>query len=120
MDDMTVERWQDPEAPGRHGVTLTGSMTIGQAAELKEILAAVLGEASEVVVDVSGVTEIDLTGLQLLGASHRSALARDKRLVVKDGANQVYQAAVASAGFQRRVGCPFDKNGTCLWVGGEN
>jgi anti-anti-sigma regulatory factor len=120
MEDMTVERWQDPEQPGRYGVTLTGSMTIGQAAELKEILAAALSEGSEVLVDVSGVTEIDMTGLQLLGASHRSALARDKRFVVEAGKNQVYREAVSSAGFQRHSGCPNDKNGTCLWVGGEN
>ena len=119
MDDMTVERWQDPEAPGRLGLRLVGSMTIGQASELKELLVAALGEASEVRVDVSGISEIDLTGLQLLGASHRSALSSGKKFCVEAGGNRNYLDTVASAGFRRHAGCDRDINGSCIWVGGE-
>jgi len=119
MDEMTVERWQDPEAAEKQGLKLTGSMTIGQAAELKEVLLEALGAASELLVDLSGVTEIDLTGLQLLDASHRSALANGKRFSINDGGNQSFRDAVDNAGFRRRVGCERDKTGSCIWVGGE-
>ena len=119
MDEMTIERWQDPESAGKQGLKLAGSMTIGQASELTELLLDALGAASELQLDLSGVTEIDLTGLQLLDASHRSALASGKRFSINDGGNRSFLDAVASAGFRRRVGCERDSNGTCIWVGGE-
>jgi ABC-type transporter Mla MlaB component len=119
MDDMTIEHWQDPEAPGKQGLTLAGSLTIGQAAAFKEALVTALNEASELRVDLSGISEIDLTGLQLLGASHRSALNRGKLFSVEAGGNRMYLDTVASAGFRRHVGCSKDVNGTCIWVGGE-
>jgi ABC-type transporter Mla MlaB component len=119
MDDMTIEHWQDPETPGKQGLKLVGSLTIGQAAGFKEALVAALSEASELQVDISGITEIDLTGLQLLGASHRSALDRGKLFRVETGGNQSYLDTVVNAGFRRHVGCAKDVNGTCIWVGGE-
>jgi anti-anti-sigma regulatory factor len=119
MDEMTIERWQDPETAGKQGLKLTGSMTIGQAAELKEVFLEALAAASELLVDLSGVTEIDLTGLQLLDASHRSALADGKRFSINDGGNQCFRDTVESAGFRRRVGCERDTTGTCIWIGGE-
>jgi ABC-type transporter Mla MlaB component len=119
MEDMTIEQWQDPETPGRQGLKLTGSMTIGQAAQIKELLVAALGTASELSLDLTGVTEIDLTGLQLLEASHRSALSCGKLLSVNARGNQAYCDSVAAAGFLRTTGCAQDTNGTCIWVGGE-
>ena len=119
MEDMTIEKWQDPGTPGRQGVKLAGSMTIGQAAELKELLVAALGAASELSLDLTGVTEIDLTGLQLLEASHRSAMNSGKLLTVDARGNQAYRDTVAAAGFQRTTGCAQDTNCTCIWVGGE-
>jgi anti-anti-sigma regulatory factor len=119
MEDMTVERWQDPGAPGKLGLKLTGEMTIGQATELKEVLLTALDEADELLVDLSAVSGIDLTGLQLLDASHRSAQARGKLFGISTGGNPVCQEAFGSAGFHRSTGCAADKNGTCIWVGGE-
>ena len=120
MDEITIERWQDPEAPGKQGLKLAGSMTIGQAAGLREALVAALESASELRVDLTGVTEFDLTGLQLLGASHRSSLARGKQFSISACGNRAYYAAVASAGFRRSAGCSRDTAGSCIWVGGEN
>jgi ABC-type transporter Mla MlaB component len=119
MDEITIECWQDPETPGKQGLKLTGSLTIGQAAQLKQALVAALEGASELLVDLSGVTEIDLTGLQLLGASHRSSLLSGKLFSVEAGGNRSYLDAVAGAGFRRQAGCSRDTNGTCIWVGGE-
>lgn len=119
MDEMTIERWQDPEAPGKQGLKLSGSVTIGQAAGFKEALIDALGAASELQVDLGAVTEIDLTGLQLLCATHRSAQARGKQFSVNEGGNKVYLEAVDNAGFRRHVGCARDDSGTCIWVGGE-
>jgi ABC-type transporter Mla MlaB component len=119
MDDMTIERWQDPEAPDRLDLRLAGSMTISQAAELRDVLVAALKETSDLRVDLSGVSQIDLTGLQLLDASHRSAMTNGKRFSVAAGGNRSYLDAVVGGGFRRHVGCSRDKNCSCIWVGGE-
>lgn len=118
MDDMTIERWQDPEEPGKQGLRLTGRLTIEQAAGLKEALTLALDAARELQVDLSGITEIDLTGLQLLGASHRSSLTSGKHFTIEDGGNRSYLDTVDSSGFRRHVGCDLDTCGTCIWVGG--
>ena len=119
MDEMTLERRQDPAAPGKQGLKVAGSVTIGQAAGFKEALWEALQAASELRVDLSGVTEIDLTGLQLLCATHQSAQASGKIMSVDDGGNRAYLDVVVNAGFQRHVGCTRDSSGTCIWVGGE-
>ena len=117
--EMTMQRWQDPGAPEKQGLKLLGQVTVTQAAGFREALLEALGAAGELVVDLSGVTEIDLTGLQLLCAAHQSAQAAGKQFSVNDGGNRAYLDTVANAGFQRHVGCARDHSGTCIWLGGE-
>ena len=59
------------------GTTLRieGDMNIYRAAELKEVLLAPLASASTLEVDLSGVTEIDTSGLQLLMLAKKTAQA---------------------------------------------
>ena len=45
-------------------VALSGELSIYSAAEIKSALAEAMGKASEIEVDLSGVTEIDSAGLQ--------------------------------------------------------
>ena len=119
MNEMTIESWQDAEVQGKLRLKLSGSVTIGQAADLKNALLDALGAGSELQMDLREVTEIDLTGLQLLCAAHHSAQAGGKRFGVSDGGNRHYLDTVADAGFLRRIGCAHDHTGTCIWIGGE-
>jgi len=119
MDDLTIECWEDPQAAGKQRLKLAGSVTIGQAAALQQALLTALGSADEVRVDLSEITEIDLTGLQLLDASHRSALMSGQLFCLDHGGNPSFRAAVDSAGFRRHTGCERDINGSCIWVEGE-
>ena len=50
---------------GAH-VTLAGELTIYSAAEIKAALAEAMSDHAEVEVDLSGITEIDTAGLQLM------------------------------------------------------
>ena len=47
-------------------VTLSGELTIYSVAEIKSALAEAMGKASEIEVDLAGVTEVDTAGLQLM------------------------------------------------------
>ena len=120
MDEMTVERGQDPEAPGATLLKLSGSVTIGQAAGLKEALLEALGGARELRLDLARVTEIDLTGLQLLCATQLSAFGLGKQFDINDGGNGVYLDAVCNAGLRRHAGLVRDAAGPGIPMGGES
>ncbi|GFO59361.1 sulfate transporter [Geomonas silvestris] len=120
MDELTIESWQDPVAPGVLGMKLAGSVTIAQAAGLKDELVAALAKGCDLRVDVSQVSEIDLTGLQLLEAGHRSWMLAGKIFCLEIGGNRAYLDTVEAAGFRRHMGCKHDTNNTCIWVGGED
>ncbi len=61
---------------------LEGELTIYRAAELKAELSALQGRADTLELDLSGITEIDTAGVQLLMALKRRAadLSRELRL----------------------------------------
>jgi len=119
MDDLTLERAQDPGVQGKQILKVSGGVTIGHACGFHEALVAALDGASELQVDLSGVTDIDLTGLQLLCAAHQSAVQVGKWFHISDGGNMTFRDMAAGAGFQRHVGCARDISYSCIWVGGE-
>lgn len=62
-------------------LAIAGEFTIFTARELHErLLAALADVASDIEVDLSGVTEIDSAGLQLMIAAKREAAAQGKAL----------------------------------------
>lgn len=120
MSEITIERLQDPQVAGRQIVTVAGSATIGQAYAVREALLEALELTGDLLVDVSGLTGIDLTSLQLFCAAHQSAEKSGKKFQVIDKGNETFLKVVAEAGFQRHVGCACDTTSSCIWVGGEN
>ena len=119
MGEMTIDSWQDAEAPEKQGLKLSGSVTIREAAVFREALLHGLESASELQMDLCDVTGIDLTGLQLLCASHQSALAGGKRFSINYGSNSAYLDTVSNAGFHRHLGCSRDNASSCIWIGGK-
>ncbi|MGJ7488314.1 STAS domain-containing protein [Variovorax sp. LT2P21] len=68
---------------GRGRLALEGELTIYGAAELQARLIAALADASEGLdIDLAEVTEIDSSGVQLLMATHRAALASGRTVVL--------------------------------------
>lgn len=55
---------------------LEGEMTIYRAAELKQVLLAAIDGPAPLVLDLSGVTEIDSAGLQLLMMAKKTAQSK--------------------------------------------
>lgn len=118
MDDLRIERSRD-EAKGGEVVHLSGRVTIAHALELKQALLDALHLGTGVRVDLGGVVEIDLSGLQIMCAAHQSAQTLGTLFQVCDAGNPLYREVVEGAGFQRHVGCARDNSTSCIWVGGE-
>jgi ABC-type transporter Mla MlaB component len=97
---------------------LEGLCTIDHAQELKELLMTALKENAWVTADLQGVTEVDLSCLQLLCAAHRAFLAENKELAIHDKRSGAFRRLVREAGFERTLGCHNDPMKSCLWKGG--
>lgn len=61
---------------------LEGELTIYRAADLKDVCLAAI-DADEPALDLSGITEIDTAGVQLLLLARREASARGRTLLLK-------------------------------------
>jgi anti-sigma B factor antagonist len=72
---------------------LDGELTIYRAAEIKPMLMAALSDSPEGLdVELSGVTEIDSAGIQLLMAAKRAAMAAGGSLVLSGHSEAVSDA----------------------------
>ena len=66
--------------PEAFALAIEGEMTIYRAAELKQTLLGALGNPGPVQIDLSGVTEVDSAGVQLLMLVRQLADTRKKEL----------------------------------------
>jgi anti-anti-sigma regulatory factor len=106
---------------GKDGVVLkvTGRLTIDHVADLRAALLDSFANNAQVTLDLTLVEAIDLNGLQLLCAAHRTSLGQDKSLVVLGGEQPCVQQAARTAGYFRHTGCSQDEPKTCIWLGGN-
>jgi len=116
MEEMTIERSQDARDPQKSTLKVTGKLTIEQASRFKEVLVAALAQAGDLTLDVTGVTALDLSALQLFCSGHRTAVLQGKRLTVAHTGSGVFDQVKSDAGFQRHIGCDKDDTNSCLWV----
>lgn len=103
-----AETWAPPAA-----------LTIERIKELRQELAAVIGRAEQVWVDLGAASELDLAGLQLLCSAHRTAASLGKALRLAGPLPPHLRHTLREAGFIRHVGCARDCTGSCLWGGHE-
>lgn len=118
MDGFTFER-REEEGGATLVLAVRGDLTIPFAGEFRRALLDAFDRAARVVVDVAGVSAVDLTGLQLLCSAHRSSYARNKALCLTGDREGVFADAASLAGFARHVGCDRDVRKNCIWTGGE-
>jgi len=109
MSDDTRESTKETVRPN-----LGEALTVQRILEVKQALAQALSAGTTVTLDLKQVTEVDLTGLQLLCSAHRWAADRGRELAIADPGPALYGAARRS-GFAGRKGC---RSG-CLWPEGE-
>lgn len=96
---------------------LSGELTIESASELKNAFVQILENTDHVFLDLKNVTEIDLSGLQLLCSAHRTSLHLKKSLGLADGYPQALSRAVEESGYLSRYSiCVQERQENCLWV----
>lgn len=94
--------------------------TVENAACLRRALLEALSRCDRLELDFRLMTEIDVSGLQLLCATHQSVISANKRLILKGRDTERFRTVTREAGFVRSVGCSRDTQGTCLWAGGTS
>ena len=100
-------------------VHVTGALDLSNALLLHEALLKRApgphGEKQRSLVDISGVTRADLSGLQLLCSAHRTYVVRGGDLSL-EGQPEWFGSLCAAAGFERRRStCPYRRADACLW-----
>jgi anti-anti-sigma regulatory factor len=76
-----------------------GKQMISEAAEIREALLSAFRQSADVVIDCSHTTDVDLTFVQLLIASRRTALASGAELKIVTQPDSVIAEALRRAGF---------------------
>lgn len=93
-------------------VKLPEEMSINTAPGTRTSLLAALQAEEALVLDGAAVTTVDLAGLQLLCAAHRSAAQAGKSVTFAEGARSAeLDRAAAVGGFHGKPGC----SPGCLW-----
>ena len=76
---------------------LEGVLTVYEVAELRETLITALEEKDGIVLDLSNVTDIDTTGIQLLCSAYRTAKDAKKGFTII-GANDTFRDVISRIG----------------------
>ncbi|MES3020834.1 MAG: STAS domain-containing protein [Pseudomonadota bacterium] len=77
---MKKKSKHDPAGAAPSLLQIDGEMTVYRAAELKERMLGILEHPTDLEIGLSGVTEIDSAGIQLLLLAKRSAAHRQRSL----------------------------------------
>jgi anti-anti-sigma factor len=109
------------EAAKRGNITLVldGELTIRRARQIKDILLAQLQAGKATDLDLTDVSAIDISGLQLLCSAHRTLKKSGGDLRVASQLPASIAQIVRTAGFARRRDCRPNCDHPCLWNLGE-
>ncbi len=100
----------------RRILTLSGELTIQNAEYIRSRLLESMQNIEHLTVRVDGATDVDLTCLQLLCASHKTATQLKVRFDVDKEQSEIFNQAAIDTGFFRHTGCVFDTKQECLWL----
>ena len=105
--------------PENGAVRFECDLTIENVASLKATVMTSLNEREDLVIDLSGIRNVDVAGLQLLCSAHRTALTKNKQFLLVGDKLPVFRQAVKDSGYARSEGCASHGQDGCLWIGGE-
>ena len=97
---------------------LSGSLTVKNAAGLKDDLLKAFKRGTTIKINLEEVREVDLSSLQVLCAAHRFAIDKGKTIDLNDPAGILVEAGRV-AGFPNGKECRFAKDNDCIWKEGR-
>lgn len=97
-------------------VTLSRDLTLPYAPDIRQVLIKALLDADSISISLEDVDEVDMSCLQMLCSTHRSAARLNKHLAFSATPPQVFCDMLAAAGFRRTTGCKLDTDKSCLWA----
>lgn len=97
-------------------VTLSGDLTLPYAPDIRTVLIKALVDADDISIAIENVDEVDMSCMQLLCSTHRSAVRLRKRLAFSSAPPQMFCDSLCAAGFRRTTGCKLDTDKSCLWA----
>ncbi len=83
---------------------LSGKWTVERAHELRSLLLNALKGHEQVLLELEGLMEVDISCLQLLCSAHRSSVKLGKRLALHGNRPETFGQVVRDAGFARALG----------------
>lgn len=100
-------------------ISAAGRLAIDTASELHSLL---LEEttSTNILLDVSGIEEIDLAGMQLICSACRTALRVQKRFNFSGCMPPEVKKTIEGVGLQRQSTCKHKADLPCIWCGGIN
>jgi anti-anti-sigma regulatory factor len=96
-----------------------GDLTVERADEVREALRQSLRKTQHLVLDLSEVSAVDLSFLQLLCATCKTALAEGRTLTRCGGNREAFWDSVERAGYPSKWGCLREGETSCLWISAE-
>ena len=100
-------------------ISAAGRLSIDTAAELHGLMLEETASTS-ILLDVSGIEEIDLVGMQLICSACRTALNAQKRFNFSGCVSLDVKKAIETVGLQRQSTCKHNADLPCIWCGGMN
>jgi anti-anti-sigma factor len=100
-------------------LSLSGELTLLQAAQLKAELLQALASSERVTIDIQALEGIDLACLQVLCAAHRSAVGRGRQLALSPPSCEAITTTADQAGLMRCHACTGTGENICFLNGGE-
>lgn len=97
---------------------LSGDLLIQGAGELKSMLLEALTGTNDLEIDVSSVTEADISCLQLLCATHKAGMKLGKNVSFGNTRSAAFMDTMREAYFLRHTGCSLDTKKQCPWIEG--
>lgn len=118
MGEFSVRIDAIPEVHDSIVVKVSGPANICNVSSLLLQLLAAFEQSEDVTIDLSGVTEIDVAGLQLFCSSHRSSIFSNKGFHITGQDQPAIWEAARASGQLRTSGCAIDTEHTCIWTRG--
>ena len=96
-------------------VVLSGSLSLGAASAIRQQLLDAFDEADTVKLLLHDIDDIDLSIVQIICAAHRSAILKNKTLILQDNLPELFAQIIEDAGLDGHIGCSADEKECCVW-----